>query len=181
MGLDLNFNSVKEFVQNKDGFTTPQIIAIVSSIAIGLLVIGIAFLKLRRLFLAFMIGSSLTSTIFSLSYLGIANLNTKAITNYEYMAIYIPLYYGVFNVLNVVLSKRFSKFKYLSMGLPFLVGGAQGVLTSVFGQYFLDKSGLSKIGLDDKEAVKTHLTAFFYYAAVYGIVITFVNKIYLPF
>ena len=179
MGFD--FNRLTELVKKKDEFTTPQIIAIVSSVAIGVLILGIAFLKLRRLFLAFMIGSSLTSTIFSLSYLGIANLNTKAITNYEYMAIYIPLYYGIFNVLNVVLAKRFSKFKYLSMGLPFLVGGAQGILTSVYGQYFLDKAGLEKIGLGDKDAVKTHITSFFYYAAVYGIVITFVNKIYLPF
>ena len=177
--MGFNFNRFTELVKSKDGFTTTQIIAIVSAVAVAVLILGVAFLKMRRLFLAFMIGSSLTSTIFALSYLGLANINTKAIENYEYMAIYIPLYYGVFNVLNVVLSRRFSKFKYLSMGIPFLVGGAQGVLTSVYGQYFLDKAGLDKIGLGDKDALKTHGMAFLYYAAVYGIVISFVNKIYL--
>ena len=148
-------------------------------VGVGLLAIGFIFLKLRRLFLAFMIGSSLPATIFSLSYIGLANLQFKGIKNYEYMAIYVPLYYGVFNVLNVAFSRKFKAFKYLSIAIPFIVGGLHGLLFSVYGRYLMGNLPVKNFQFKESEAWLVHIYAFMYYAAVYGIVISLVNKMYL--
>lgn len=162
----------------KQKFSDPKIAGIAVAVAVGAIAIGFLFLKLRRLLLAFMIGSSLPATIFSLSYIGIANLKFKGIENYEYMAIYVPLFYGAFNVLTTGLSKYFSKIKYIPIILPFLIGGLHGVIFSIFGRYLMGNLPVKNFQFKKAEAYLVHIYAFMYYAAVYGIVISFVNKLY---
>lgn len=162
----------------KQQFSDPQIAGIAAGVAVGAVAIGFIFLKARRLLLAFMIGSSLPATIFSLSYIGIANLNFKGIENFEYMAIYVPLFYGAFNVLTTGFSKYFSKIKYLPIIIPFLVGGTHGLVFSVFGRYLMGNLPVKNFNFKESEAYLVHIYSFMYYAAVYGIVISFVNKLY---
>lgn len=167
--------SVKDY---KNKLSDGKIAAIVVGSALGILVIGFLFLKLRRLLLAFMIGSSLPATIFSLSYIGIANLQFKGIDNYEYMAIYVPLFYGVFNVLSTGLSRYFSKMKYLPIIIPFLVGGLHGVMFSTYGRYFMGNLPVKNFQFKESEAYLVHIYSFMYYAVIYGVVVSFVNKLY---
>lgn len=155
-----------------------KIASIAIAIVIGVVAIGFLFLKLRRLLLAFIIGSSIASTIFSLSYIGIANLKNKGIDNYEYMAVYVPLFYGAFNVLSSGLSRYFSKFKYLPIIMPFIVGGTHGVVFSLFGRYLMGNLPVKNFNFKEGEEWTVHFYAFMYYAIIYGIVLTFLNKLY---
>jgi len=155
-----------------------KIAMIAGGVAIAAILIGFLFLKIRRLLLAFMIGSSIASTIFSLSYIGIANLKFKGIENYEYMAIYVPLFYGAFNVLSTGLTKYFSKLKYLPIIIPFIVGGAHGVIFSIFGRYLMGNLPVKNFKFKEGTEWQVHIYSFMYYAAVYGIVLTFLNKLY---
>lgn len=155
-----------------------KIAGIAGGIGVAVLAIGFLFLKARRLLLAFMIGSSLPATIFSLSYIGIANINFKGIDNFEYMAVYVPLFYGVFNVLSTGLSRHFKKIKYLPIVIPFLVGGMHGLIFSSMGRYLLGNLPVTNFRFKEGEEWQVHLYASMYYAAVYGVVISFVNKLY---
>lgn len=163
---------------NFNKMTDGKIAGIILPIAVSILGIGFYFLRLRRLFLAFIIGSSLPATIFSLSYIGLSNLKFKGIKNFEYMAVYVPLYYGVFNVLNVAFSRRFRKLKYLSMIIPFIVGGLHGLIFSVYGRYLMGNLPVKNLQFKENDGL-VHIYAFIYYAAVYSIVISLVNKMYL--
>jgi len=151
---------------------------IVASIGISFIVIGFIFFKLRQLLLAFLIGSSLPVTIFSLSYIGIANLKFKGIDNYEYMAIYVPLFYGIFNIISVILSRRYQEMKYLVVLFPFIVGGIQGLLFSSVGRFIMRNLPIKNFGFTEKNVDMVHLYAFLYYAAIHGIFITFINKLF---
>lgn len=174
----VNLDELKEKYKKMDDY---KVAGIAAAVVIGIIVVGFFFLKFRRLLLAFIIGSSMASTIFSLSYLGIANLKFKGIDNYEYMAIYVPLFYGAFNVLSTGLSRYFSKLKYLPIIIPFIVGGTHGIVFSLFGRYLMGNLPVRNFNFKEGEEYLVHIYAFMYYAAVYGIAITFLNKMYFLF
>ena len=145
------------------------------------MVIGFLFLKIRRLMLAFIIGSSVASTIFSLSYLSFSNLKFGGIKNFESIAIYIPLLYGGFNILNVALIRNFGKSTLLSIFIPFLIGALQGITFSFIGKYFMNNIAIKNLNFKKSNEWKSHLYAAAYYSAVYGVVITLLNKLYFVY
>ena len=147
-------------------------------IAAIVIIIGMIFLQVRRLLLAFIIGSSLASTIFSLSYMGVANVQFKGIPNYEYMAFYVPLFYGAFNVLTVALTKKFDKFKYATLAIPAIVGALHGLVFSSFGRYVLNNLPVKNFQFTENNEWQMHLYAMAYYAIIYGVVVSFLNKLY---
>ena len=155
-----------------------KIAGIFGGIGVACILGGLLFLKLRRLLLAFIIGSSVASTIFSLSYFGLANYYYKGLDNYEVMAIYVPLFYGAFNVLSTGLTRHFGKFKYAPILIPLLVGGTQGVIFNIIGTFALGNLPVKNFQFKEKDQWQIYLYAFIYYAAVYGIVITFLNQLY---
>lgn len=159
-------------------FTDTNTFGLVLAIGAGAIFIGFLFLKLRRLLLAFIIGSSIASTIFSLSYLGIANVNNKGIENYEYMAVYVPLLYGAFNVLSTGLTKHFSKVKYLPIIIPFLVGALHGGVFSLLERYVMGNLPIKNFDFKEGQEWQVHIYAMLYYSAIYGVVVTFLNKLY---
>ena len=71
-----------------------------------------------------------------------------------------------------------SRYKYLPVILPFLVGGTHGIVFSVFGRYLMGNLPVKNFDFKEGEEYLVHIYAFLYYAAVYGIVISFVNKLY---
>ena len=174
MGLSDATELEKTYNKLSDGKTAGIIIGIV----VGLVAVGFIFLKIRRLLLAFIIGSSIASTIFSLSYLGIANLKNKGIDNYEYMAVYIPLIYGGFNVLNTGLSSYFSKAKYLPIVIPFVVGAIHGGVFTLLERYVMGNLPIVNFDFTKNTEWQVHIYAMLYYSAIYGVVVTFLNKLY---
>lgn len=155
-----------------------KVATIIASLSVGVIVAGLLFLRLRRLLLAFIIGSSVASTIFSLSYLGLANLQFKGVDNYEYMAVYVPLLYGAFNVLGSGLTKYFNKLKYAPIIIPALVGGMHGLVFSVIGRYLMGNLPVKNFQFNLGDEWQVHIYAFLYYSAVYGVVLTFLNQLY---
>lgn len=168
-----------EFKEKYQKLPETQIAGIIGGITIFAILVGFLFLKLRRLLLAFIIGSSVASTIFSLSYLGISNFKFKGIPNYEFMAIYVPLLYGAFNVLGSGLVRKFGSFtKFLPIVIPALVGGIHGLVFSLLERYAMGNLPLTNFQFKEGEEWQVHLYAFIYYAAVYGVVLTFLNQLY---
>lgn len=148
----------KEILKDMEDYKIAGCIGIIIIVA---LVIGFIFLKLRRIMLAFIIGSSIASCIFSLSYIVFNKYKFKVDTN----IIYIPLLYGAFNVINASLIRRFAKSKLTEIIIPFIIGAVQGASFSIITK--------------DSDHWKSHLYCSSYYSALYGLVITFLNKLYL--
>ena len=63
----------------------------------------------KNLLLSFIIGSSIISTIISFSYIGSAFRKSKRPSDipYEMFPIFIPIMFGIFNVINVILIKKY--------------------------------------------------------------------------
>ena len=112
-------------------------------------------MSLKKNILLFAIGSSLLGTIVSDSYIGRANMRKKGIPDYELVPIGISLLYGLFNILSYYFRR------------PFLVGGLQGLLFSIFGRFYMDNLPVKMFGFTNENAYLVHPSAFIFYGLIH--------------
>ena len=122
---------------------------------------------------AFVIGSSIISTIITFLYLGGAQIKKRLRSfPYEYAMIAIAISFGLFNVLNVELQRLYPRRKRV---IPFLVGGAMGLLFSLVGRFKYDLPR-KLFGLSKRREWIVHPAGVVLYGAIFGLIVETVNK-----
>lgn len=86
--------------------------------------------------LAFIIGSSIIITLITFLYLGRAYQKADRPKDipYETVAIFVPVMYGLFNVINYILQVKYNQ----SPNISFIVGGTMGLIFSLIGRFGYD-------------------------------------------
>lgn len=125
-------------------------------------------MSLKKNILLFVIGSSLLGTFVSEFYIGRANRKHKGIENYEIVPFGISLLYGIFNILS-----------YHS-GIPFLFGGLQGLVFSIFGRFFMDNLPVKMFGFTNENAYLVHPLAFIFYGLIHVFILYPLTKYLIP-
>ena len=120
----------------------------------------------------FITGSSILSTIITLSYIGYANYRKKAIHHYELVAIFVPILFGIFNVLNVHIVK-----KYKNKNYSLIVGALLGLVFSLSGRFLENNLPINIFGFTKSNINYVHIYAMGLYALIFRFVVNFVNEI----
>lgn len=128
---------------------------------------------MRKLLLAFIIGSALPSVIVSNLYIGLANSSKDVIKRYEFFPLMISLFIGISNAVNYKLYE-----KYQSEIIPVLVGAIFGIMLSIIGRFIFDLP--KRLFLFTKENEWTvHIYAAITYAIIFYMIIHTMNKWFL--
>ena len=120
----------------------------------------------------FITGSSIVSTIITLSYVGRANkaAGTDGIKNYELVAIAIPVLFGLFNILNVHVLKTYKNKNY-----SLLVGALLGLIFSMSGRFLENNLPVTLFGFTQENINYVHLVAMVTYALIFRFVVNYFN------
>jgi hypothetical protein len=121
---------------------------------------------------AFIRGSSILSTIITLSYLGYYNSKTNAIKNYELVPIVVSVLIGLSNVINVYLVK-----KYKNDNISVVVGAGMGLVLSLSGRFLENNLPINMFGFTKKNINIIHVVAMVLYAFIFRFIISRVNKL----
>ncbi len=116
---------------------------------------------------SFLIGSSFFVTLWPYLYTGIPHILRGPIKGfrYEYMPIFVPIYYGVMNVLSVLVLKQYIRNDQLRM---FVTGAITGLVLSLIGHFgFRLPEKLYK--MDNPNMV--HIVAPIIYSLIFGLIL----------
>ena len=129
--------------------------------------------EFRDYVIAFIIGSSILITLITLLYVGYAfrKAGRPSDIPYELYAIFIPIMYGVFNVANVYLQKKYKFCPNISLA----VGALFGLLLSFFGRFGYD---LPKriFEFSEQTESRVHIIAPVMYALIFRFIVQPVNE-----
>ena len=135
-------------------------------------------MNVKKNLLAFVIGSSLLVSFATFTYNGLAyRKNPTPKVPYELFPIFIPLLFGIANVILYNLVK-YTKTQN-AFWLTLLVGALTGLTFSVIGRFGLNIPGLL-YKMPSSTHYTVHITAFFLYMLIFAVVVYPLNK-YLLF
>ena len=118
---------------------------------------------------SFLIGSSYFVTIFPFSYLGLNNLKTNTIKSYEYVPLFLPIYFGIINVISYFIKTNNEQQKM------FIIGAISGLILSLIGwKIFNLPNKLFNIKLNQE--YKVVFIAMILYSLIFGIIVHNLNK-----
>jgi hypothetical protein len=121
----------------------------------------------------FIFGSSILSTIITLTYVGNAFFRAGRPSEipYELFAIFIPILFGIFNVIIMYFVK-----KYNNNNLAFLIGGIMGLIFSLIGRFKLNLP-IKIFNFNTSNAHLVHIIAFIMYGTIFRFGIINLNKL----
>jgi len=124
-------------------------------------------------FKAFIIGSSIISTIISLTYIGNAFRNSGRPSDipYEILPIFIAIMFGIFNMINVYFDFRGME--------TFILGGIMGVIFSIIGRFGYNLP-TRIFGFSDNEYL-VHFIAFVLYGTIFRFIVQPLNERFIHF
>lgn len=130
-------------------------------------------MEIKNFIHAFIIGSSLLSTIISHSYIGFANMKMKGIQHYEIVAIGIPLLFGLFNIVHYITVKKTKNNLY-----SILFGTLFGLILSIIGRFGMDLP-VKIFGFSRKNEYQVHIHAIILYSMIFYFIIRNLNKYFI--
>ena len=137
--------------------------------------------SLRKTAQSFVVGSSISATIVSLSYIGNAYLkHTSHPIRYEYMAVFIPVLFGVVNALLYVVHSETDSYGDGSIGVKWMIatGFLFGIALSHLGTYGFSMP-TEVFGFTDKTWFVPLLVAPFLYALIWAGPVHWTNTLFL--
>ncbi len=134
--------------------------------------------KFRDLLLAFVIGSSILATIITFSYTGNAYRKSGRPKDvpFEWIPIFIPIMFGLMNMLNIflqsIIKKKSTTSKYI---IAATVGALTGLIFSLMGRFGLNLP--QKIfNIEKTKEWTVHVIAPIMYAAIFAVIIQPLNN-----
>ena len=127
----------------------------------------------KQILLAFIIGSSLPSVLFSNLYIGMANTKKDIIKRYEFFPLGIALLFGLYNIINYMLYKRLN-----NDSSAIIMGIVYGLTLSGIGRFIFDlPTRLFHFTKENEYMV--HIYASVLYSVVFFFIIQNLNKMFL--
>ena len=113
-------------------------------------------METKKIVNAFVVGSSIVSTIISFLYIGNAfrNSNRPSDVQYETFPVFIPIMFGIANIMNVLLVQKYPKTESAIFS-----GAALGLLFSIIGRFGLDLP-VKIFDTKPENEFKVHIYAF---------------------
>lgn len=123
-------------------------------------------MNFKKILHAFIIGSSIISTIITFSYIGKAFSSAGRPSNipYEWFPILIPILFGIFNILNVI---------WLN---PVITGMLMGLTLSILGRGLNLPNIL--FGYTKKNEYQVHIIAVILYSLIFKYIINNINILF---
>lgn len=126
----------------------------------------------REVLLAFITGSSIIPFVVTILYITTADRDFKGIAHYEIFTLYITLFFGLVNVINVYLIKKFD----LSHFMTFFIGGFQGVFFTLLGAYFRQPLTYPRVYSKIIDLIGEEIYSFFFYGLILLLPVNFINN-----
>jgi hypothetical protein len=127
----------------------------------------------KDIYLSFIIGASILSTIVSFSYIGYAYSKKRLNFPYELIPIFISIMFGIFNIINVYTRK-----KYDNKLTTFLVGGIMGLLFSIVGRFGYDLP-IRMFNFTRGNEYMVHIYAFLLYGTIFSLIVQPIDEYFL--
>lgn len=128
---------------------------------------------MKKLLLAFIIGSALPSVLSSNLYIGWANASKNVIKRYEFFPLWVSLSMGIYNIINYKLYEQ-----YQSEMIPVIVGVIFGLMLSSIGRFIFDLP-TRLFGFTRENEWTVHIYAAALYSSIFYLTIHTLNKWYL--